>query len=64
MRKFDYLTEEVKPEDFDTELTKAGILGWEFITLAILQRPKMVLGQQPFMDIKFLLIFKKEICQE
>lgn len=63
MRKiFEYLTTEIKPDEFDSELTKSGLLGWEFISVIVMQKPKFGINPgQPQYEVKFLLVFKKEI---
>jgi hypothetical protein len=70
MKRFDYYTEDVAPEKLDVVLQDCGDKGWELITTIIMQRQipatkKLTIGvmpaQQYDIEIKFKLIFKKEI---
>jgi hypothetical protein len=65
MKKFEYETLEVLPEDMFQTLNDAGNEGWEFMNLVVQQKmeqPKRIIGgmSQPQMMITFLLIFKRE----
>jgi hypothetical protein len=70
MKRFNYYSEDVAPEKLDVVLQDCGDKGWELITTIIMQRQipaqhKINLGGMPAqqfdIEIKFKLIFKKQI---
>jgi len=68
MKKYEYLTYEIKVEELDEKLKSCGNYGWELKQLIIMQRQlpnKLnISGMQALqVEIKFLLIFIKEIVE-
>jgi hypothetical protein len=68
MKKYEYLTYEIKVEELDEKLKSCGKYGWEFKQLIVMQRQlpnKLnISGMQALqVEIKFLLIFIKEIVE-
>jgi hypothetical protein len=68
MKKFSYFTIEINPEYLNRELESYGFAGWELTQILVIQRQipmKINFAGQPGMqiEIKFNLIFKKEIIE-
>jgi hypothetical protein len=69
MKTFIYTTDEVTPEKLELSLDEFGKNGWEFIRLIVMQKqvPDLgakLMGQAGYhMEIKFKLIFKKEVIE-
>ena len=70
MKRFDYYVEDVAPEKMDIVLQDCGSKGWDFVQVIVMQRQipaphKINLGGMPAqqfeIEIKFKLIFKKEV---
>jgi hypothetical protein len=66
MRKWEYISSVVMPEDMEEELNLQGQKGWEFASLVVLQKmlpPSRMIGGNPMpqMLTEFKLLFKREI---
>jgi hypothetical protein len=63
MKKFEYETNEVEPEELFDDLNLKGSEGWEFITLVVLNKMlvnRLDLTQQPKQVTTFKFIYKRE----